>query len=200
MFFFDAKPAALPLYETFREAVIVRWPDTRIEAKKSQISFFNRRMFSAVSFTPVRKAKDRPDPFLTITFGLSYRKDSVRVDVATEPYPLDASCNGTTGELDDEMLSWLVEGWNLPEAKSESHERTAQKGSSVEQKRYEYDGTIHEIPDNGGAYTIFPWNIRKEFRMGRVKVHAEFDGIPYDGNIVNMGGKDEDGNVCYVIC
>ena len=35
--------------------------------------------------------------------------------------------------------------------------------------------------------------------MGRVKVHAEFDGIPYDGSIVNMGVKDENGNVCYVI-
>ena len=35
--------------------------------------------------------------------------------------------------------------------------------------------------------------------MGRAKVHAEFDGIPYDGSIVNMGVKDENGNVCYVI-
>ena len=35
--------------------------------------------------------------------------------------------------------------------------------------------------------------------MGRVKVHAEFDGIPYDGSIVNMGVKDENGNVCYII-
>ena len=64
---------------------------------------------------------------------------------------------------------------------------------------YEYDGTIREDPENGGAYVIFPWNIREEFGKGRVKVHAEFDGLPYDGSIVNMGVKDEDGNVCYVI-
>ena len=64
---------------------------------------------------------------------------------------------------------------------------------------YEYDGTIREDPENGGAYVIFPWNIREVFGKGRVKVHAEFDGIPYDGSIVNMGVKDEDGNVCYVI-
>ena len=32
-----------------------------------------------------------------------------------------------------------------------------------------------------------------------MKVHAEFDGIPYDGSIVNMGVKDENGNVCYII-
>ena len=64
---------------------------------------------------------------------------------------------------------------------------------------YEYDGTIREDPENGGAYVIFPWNIREEFGKGRVKVHAEFDGIPYDGSIVNVGVKDENGNVCYVI-
>lgn len=50
-----------------------------------------------------------------------------------------------------------------------------------------------------GAYVIFPWNIKEVFGRGRVKVHAEFDGIPYDGSIVNMGVKDADGNVCYII-
>ena len=66
-------------------------------------------------------------------------------------------------------------------------------------KVYEYDGIICENTDNGGAYALFPWNIREEFGRGRVKVHAEFDGIPYDGSIVNMGVKDTDGNVCYII-
>ena len=69
----------------------------------------------------------------------------------------------------------------------------------MKQKQYEYNGIIHEIPEKGGAYVIFPWNIREEFGKGRVKVHAEFDGISYDGSIVNMGVKDEDGNVCYII-
>ena len=64
---------------------------------------------------------------------------------------------------------------------------------------YEFDGVIHEVADNGGAYVIFPWDIRAVFGKGRVKVHAEFDGIPYEGSIVNMGVKDENGSVCYVI-
>ena len=64
---------------------------------------------------------------------------------------------------------------------------------------YEFDAVIHEVPDNGGAYVVFPWNIREEFGKGRVKVYAEFDSIPYSGSIVNMGVKDENGNVCYVI-
>ena len=112
LFFFDRKPEALPLYEVFRESVIARWPGTRIEAKKTQISFFNRYMFAAVSFTPVRKAKDRPDPFLTITFGLPHRKESARIDVAVEPYPNRWTHHvmiGTEEEIDDELLSWIAE-------------------------------------------------------------------------------------------
>ena len=37
------------------------------------------------------------------------------------------------------------------------------------------------------------------FGKDRVKIHAEFDGVPYDGSIVNMGLKDARGNVCYVV-
>ena len=74
-----------------------------------------------------------------------------------------------------------------------------QRGEFVERKLYEYDGVIHELPDSGGAYVVFPWDIREEFGKGRVKVHAEFDGFPYDGSIVNMGLKDKNGNVCYII-
>lgn len=66
-------------------------------------------------------------------------------------------------------------------------------------KRYEYDAVLHELRDNGGAYVVFPRDVRREFGKGRVKVHAEFDGIPYDGSIVNMGLKNADGSVCYVI-
>ena len=45
------------------------------------------------------------------------------------------------------------------------------------EKVYEFSAVIHEVPDNGGAYVIFPWNIREEFGKGRVKVHAEFDNL-----------------------
>ena len=65
-------------------------------------------------------------------------------------------------------------------------------------KRYEYDAVLHEEPD-GGAWAAFPWDIRKEFGRGRVKVRASFDGIPYEGSVVNMGLKNEDGSVCYVL-
>ena len=66
-------------------------------------------------------------------------------------------------------------------------------------KQYEYDAVLHEDPDSSGAYVAFPWDIRQEFGKGRVKVHALFDGIPYEGSIVNMGVKNPDGSVCYII-
>ena len=66
-------------------------------------------------------------------------------------------------------------------------------------KRFEYDAFLHEALGKGGSYVVFPWNIRDVFGKGRVKVHAEFDGIPYDGSIVNMGLKDAHGDICYVI-
>ncbi|BCP59510.1 hypothetical protein ABID50_001698 [Streptococcus parasuis] len=66
-------------------------------------------------------------------------------------------------------------------------------------KVYEFDAVIHPVPDKGGAYIIFPYDIRQEFGKGRVKVHATFDGHPYDGSIVNMGMKDEEGNICYIL-
>ena len=64
--------------------------------------------------------------------------------------------------------------------------------------RYEYDAILRVLPE-GGAYVAFPWNIREVFGKGRIKVHAEFDGVPYDGSVVNMGIRNDDGSVCYII-
>ena len=43
------------------------------------------------------------------------------------------------------------------------------------------------------------YDVREEFYAGRAKVHVEFDGEPYDGSVVNMGVKNADGSVCYII-
>ena len=68
----------------------------------------------------------------------------------------------------------------------------------MKDEEYIFDAVLHET-DEGGAYVIFPWDLRREFNRGRIKVHALFDGIPYDGSVVNMGVKDEEGNICYII-
>ena len=69
----------------------------------------------------------------------------------------------------------------------------------MNQKMYEFEAVIEPIPDKNGAYVRFPYDIREEFGKGRVKVQASFDGVPYDGSIVNMGMKNPDGSVCYII-
>ena len=51
---------------------------------------------------------------------------------------------------------------------------------------------IEPVPEKGGAYVRFPYDIRKEFGKVRIKVQAEFDGVPYSGSIVNMGIKNKE--------
>ena len=72
--------------------------------------------------------------------------------------------------------------------------------NGIAQKIYEYDAMIRSSEiGKGGAYVAFPYDVRQEFGRGRVKVRATFDGEPYEGSIVNMGVKNEDGSVCYII-
>jgi len=66
-------------------------------------------------------------------------------------------------------------------------------------KIYEFNAIIKKTPDMDGAYIEFPYDIKSEFGKGRVKVHATFDDEPYDGSIVNMGVKNPDDSVCYII-
>ena len=66
-------------------------------------------------------------------------------------------------------------------------------------KTYRFRAVIEAVPGKGGAYVRFPYDIRKEFGAGRVRVEASFDGVPYLGSIVNMGVKNADGSPCYII-
>jgi Zn-dependent metalloprotease len=66
-------------------------------------------------------------------------------------------------------------------------------------KTYQFEAEIKKVPDIDGAYIVFPYDIKKEFGKGRVKIQATFDGIPYRGSIVNMGIKNEDNSICYII-
>lgn len=69
----------------------------------------------------------------------------------------------------------------------------------MDRKIYEFMAVIEPVPEKGGAFVRFPYDIRKEFGKGRVKVDVLFDGEPYSGSIVNMGVKNSDGSVCYII-
>ncbi|MGM9590144.1 MAG: DUF5655 domain-containing protein, partial [Faecousia sp.] len=74
LFFFGEHMDALPIYERLEGAILTQIPAVKIKAAKTQITFANKRGFAFVSFNPCRKAKDRPAVWVTISFGLSYRK------------------------------------------------------------------------------------------------------------------------------
>ncbi|MCL1790349.1 MAG: DUF1905 domain-containing protein [Peptococcaceae bacterium] len=64
---------------------------------------------------------------------------------------------------------------------------------------YKFTAVIQKVPNLDGAYVAVPYDLKKEFGKGRLKVHASFDGEPYDGSIVNMGIKNPDGTICYIL-
>ena len=110
--FFDKNPEALPLYEALEERILSEIPGVKIKVQKTQISFANKHNFAFVSFLPARKAKERPDIYITVTFGLGYRKESPRIDAATEPYPTRWTHHmliSQVDEVDDELLGWIKE-------------------------------------------------------------------------------------------
>lgn len=103
---------ALPIYERLEGAILSRIPDVKTKIAKTQITFANKRGFAFVSFNPCRKAKDRPAVWMTVTFGLGYRKESSRIDAATEAYPNRWTHHvmvGTPDEIDEELLDWIQE-------------------------------------------------------------------------------------------
>lgn len=70
---------------------------------------------------------------------------------------------------------------------------------SMAQQAYRFQAVVEAAGERGGAFVRCPWDIRKEFGAGRVKVEAAFDGVPYTGSIVNMGVKNADGSVCCIL-
>ena len=112
LFFFNDHMDALPLYERLEGLILEQIPDVKIKGSKTQISFSNKRSFAFVSFNPCRKAKERPNVWITVTFGLNYRKDSPRIDAATAPYPNRWTHHimvGSEEEIDIELMGGICE-------------------------------------------------------------------------------------------
>ena len=112
LFFFNEKPSAITLYEAFAERVLSEIDNVTVKVQKTQISFSNKHNFAFVSLLPVRKAKERPDTYITVSFGLRYEKESPRIDVASEPYPNRWTHHmlvASVEEVDDELMGWIKE-------------------------------------------------------------------------------------------
>ena len=112
LLFFGERAAALPLYEALENRILSEIDNVTVKVQKTQISFANRHNFAFVSFLPARRAKERPETYITVTIGLGWRLDSPRVDAATEPYPNRWTHHlliSDQAEIDDELMGWIRE-------------------------------------------------------------------------------------------
>lgn len=112
LLFFDGHLDALPLFEALAQRICAEIDGVSVQAKKSQISFFNRHMFACVSFLRVRKKTDLPSPYLVLTFGLGRRVLSPQIARTAEPYPGRWTHHvvlATPAEIDDTLMAWLHE-------------------------------------------------------------------------------------------
>ena len=116
LFFFDGKPLELSLYQTLTERMAEVLPDNvSVKVQKTQISFYNRRLFAAASL-PVRRKKDWPRDCLVVTVGLARPLDSPRAAVSVEPYPgrwTNHILITRPEEVDVELMEWLREAHNF---------------------------------------------------------------------------------------
>jgi len=119
LFFFDGRPLELALYQTLFRSLETAFPEASVRVQKTQISFYGRHLFAAMSL-PVRRRKGWPEHCIVVTFGLSHRLESPRIAVAVEPYPNRWTHHVlVSGEeqIDGELLVWLKEAWAFSENK-----------------------------------------------------------------------------------
>lgn len=64
-------------------------------------------------------------------------------------------------------------------------------------RTYSFEAPIERVDDVDGAFVTVPLDVPRVFGAGRIKVHARFDGVPYDGSVVSS--KHDDGTRSYVI-
>nr|WP_122011685.1 DUF5655 domain-containing protein [Maliibacterium massiliense] len=117
--FFAGRPLAYARYRQTEAFVLQRFPQTTIQVKKSQISFYHRHMYACVSL-PVRRLKDWPEHCIVLSFGLARRVDAPRIVQAVEPYPNRWTHHvllAEASQLDDELAGWLQEAYAFAQCK-----------------------------------------------------------------------------------
>lgn len=113
LFFFEGRPRELELYECFAGRLLELRPNAEIRVQKTQISFYDGRMIACVSLTPVRPKAQRPERFITVTFGLDHPLDDPRavvVPVRKNRYTHHVIVGDET-EIDDRLMGWIVGGF-----------------------------------------------------------------------------------------
>ena len=116
--FFNGRPRELALYEALRKKMEEEFPESTVKVQKSQISFYGRHLFAAVSLP--RSRKSFPDHSILVTLGLPYELGSSRTAVTVEPYPGRWTNHvplWAEEQIDSELLTWLREAYAFSESK-----------------------------------------------------------------------------------
>lgn len=114
LLFFNGRPRELALYEALMKKMEAEFPESAVKVQKSQISFYGRHLFAAVSLPRSRKNS------ILVTLGLPYKLGSSRAAVAVEPYPGRWTNHVPVWEeeqIDSELLTWLREAYAFTESK-----------------------------------------------------------------------------------
>ena len=88
--------------------------------QKSQISYYNRRLYACVSFLKVKKKAELPEDYFVLTPGLFAPLESDRVAAKTEPYPGRWTTHfviSSPSDLDEELFDWIEQAYQFAQAK-----------------------------------------------------------------------------------
>lgn len=84
--------------------------------QKSQISYYNRRLYACVSFLKVKKKAELPEDYFVLTLGLSAPLESDQVAAKTEPYPGRWTTHfviSSPSALDEELFDWIEQAYQF---------------------------------------------------------------------------------------
>ena len=111
LFFFDGQPGALMLYEALAGRILAEYENAEIRVRKTQIGFYEGRLFACASLAPVRRRAERPEPYLTVTLGLGRPLESPRaVAVPVRPNRwTNHILIGPEAGIDAELAGWIRE-------------------------------------------------------------------------------------------
>ena len=120
LLFFAGHMDVLPLYQALEDRLCSSFPHVNRRVQKTQITFYNVRVFACVSFTRVKRKAELPENWLTLTLGLPVPLDSARVAAKCEPYPNRWTHHfvlSSADELDGELMAWIRASYDFAESK-----------------------------------------------------------------------------------
>ncbi len=113
--FFQKRLDALPIYTALRQE-LDGFPGLAVQVQKTQISFYNPRMFACVSFLAPRPKREMPPCWLTVSFGLGYPLEEPRIAGCVQISPRRWTHHvpvAAPDQVDAQLMGWLREACAL---------------------------------------------------------------------------------------